>query len=92
MQNAMAKPDHAGGGSYDYMRMFGIVSLGYMWARIARAAIDRKAAHPGDGEAMDAKLIAGRFYMQRAMPETAVHLAKMSAGSDIMMSMLESAF
>ena len=34
----MAKPDNAGAGSYDYMHMFGLVALGYMWARIAEAA------------------------------------------------------
>src|SRR4029077_15814096 len=29
MQNAMAKPDNAGAGSYDYMHLFGLVALGY---------------------------------------------------------------
>ena len=38
MQNAMAKPDNAGAGSYDFMHLFGLVALGYMWARIAEAA------------------------------------------------------
>ena len=38
MQNAMAKPDNAGAGSTDYMHLFGLVALGYMWARIAEAA------------------------------------------------------
>ena len=32
MQNAMAKPDNAGAGSTDYMHLFGLVALGYMWA------------------------------------------------------------
>jgi len=39
MQNAMAKPDNAGAGSYDYMHLFGLVALGYMWCRIAEAAL-----------------------------------------------------
>ena len=38
MQNAMAKPDNAGAGSTDYMHMFGLVALGYMWAQMAAAA------------------------------------------------------
>ena len=29
MQNAMAKPDNAGAGSYDYMHLFGLVALAY---------------------------------------------------------------
>ncbi|MFY9785763.1 MAG: acyl-CoA dehydrogenase family protein, partial [Pseudolabrys sp.] len=37
MQNAMVKPDNAGAGSYDYMHLFGLVALGYMWCRIAEA-------------------------------------------------------
>ena len=43
MQNAMAKPDNAGAGATDYMHMFGLVALGYMWCRIAEAA-HRQAA------------------------------------------------
>src|SRR5215475_1190145 len=36
MQNAIAKPDNAGAGSYDYMHLFGLVALGYMWCRKLR--------------------------------------------------------
>ena len=38
MQNAMAKPDNAGAASTDYMHLFGLVALGYMWAQMAKAA------------------------------------------------------
>ena len=52
MQNAMAKPDNAGAGSYDFMHLFGLVALGYMWARIAEAASqvggeERRRLHHG---------------------------------------------
>ena len=33
-QNALAKPDNAGAGATDYMHLFGLVALGYMWARM----------------------------------------------------------
>ena len=49
MQNAIAKPENAGAGSYDYMHLFGLVALGYMWAQIAKAAIAGKVAGNGDG-------------------------------------------
>src|SRR5476651_165571 len=39
MQNAMGKPDNAGAGATDYMHMFGLVALGYMWCKIAEAAL-----------------------------------------------------
>ena len=50
MQNAIAKPENAGAGSYDYMHLFGLVALGYMWAQIAKAAIASKAAGNGDAD------------------------------------------
>ena len=34
MQNGMAKPDNAGAASTDYMHLFGLVALGYMWAQM----------------------------------------------------------
>src|SRR4249919_1671400 len=43
MQNAMGKPDNAGAGATDYMHLFGLVALGYMWARMAEAALALKA-------------------------------------------------
>src|SRR5207302_4250172 len=43
-QNALAKPDNAGAGATDYMHLFGLVALGYMWARMADAAKTKLAA------------------------------------------------
>ncbi|HEX8664726.1 MAG TPA: acyl-CoA dehydrogenase C-terminal domain-containing protein, partial [Beijerinckiaceae bacterium] len=85
MQNAMAKPDNAGAGATDYMHLFGLVALGYMWARIAKAAQARKAEGNGVAERMDAKLATGRFFMERMLPETGARLARISAGADAVM-------
>ena len=38
MQNALGNPENAGAGSTDYMHLFGLVALGYMWCLIAEAA------------------------------------------------------
>src|SRR4029077_1784296 len=85
MQNAMAKPDNAGAGSYDYMHLFGLVALGYMWCRIAEAAIAKKAN--GSAPGMDAKLVTARFFMDRLLPETATRLARIKAGAGSTMGM-----
>src|SRR4029077_3998107 len=37
-QHGMADPDNAGAGSTDYMQLFGLIALGYMWCLIAEAA------------------------------------------------------
>ena len=36
---------------------------------------------------MDAKLLTGRFYMERMLPETGTLFTRIQAGSDTMMSM-----
>ena len=80
MQNAMAKPDNAGAGSTDYMHLFGLVALGYMWAQMAKAAHAQEGATARE-PAMKAKLVTGRFFMERVMPETAAHLARITTGA-----------
>jgi len=87
MNNAMAKPDNAGAGATDYLNLFGLVALGYMWARIAEAAL----AKP-DEAAMKAKLVTGRFFVERMLPETAAHLARIEAGAGSLMELADEAF
>jgi hypothetical protein len=93
VQNALAKPDNAGAGSTDYMHLFGLVALGYMWARMAAAAQARlKAGADGSAERMNAKLITGRFFMERVLPETAAQLARIQAGAGSTMELPAEAF
>jgi hypothetical protein len=87
MNNAMAKPDHAGAGATDYMHLFGLVAMGYMWAMMAKAAQAKKAQGNGVAARMDAKLTTGRFFMERMLPETGAHLARISAGADAVMAL-----
>jgi alkylation response protein AidB-like acyl-CoA dehydrogenase len=91
MQNAMAKPDNAGAGSYDFMHLFGLVALGYMWCLIAEAALAKSKGN-GAAQAMNAKLIAARFFMERMLPETATHLARIQSGAASMMEIPDAAF
>ncbi|MEM1046530.1 MAG: acyl-CoA dehydrogenase C-terminal domain-containing protein [Pseudomonadota bacterium] len=93
MQNAMTKPDNAGAGSTDYMHLFGLVALGYMWGQMARAAQSELAAGAnGRADYLSAKLATGRFFMERVMPETSAHLARISTGAQTMMDMPAEAF
>ncbi|MFT4185030.1 MAG: acyl-CoA dehydrogenase C-terminal domain-containing protein, partial [Rhizobium sp.] len=93
MQNAMAKPDNAGAGSTDYMHLFGLVVLGYMWTRMAKAAQAGLAS--GDAAREDYlknKLVTARFYMERIMPETALRKARIETGADTVMELAAEAF
>jgi acyl-CoA dehydrogenase len=93
MQNAMAKPDNAGAGSHDYMHCLGLVVLGYMWGRMAKAAQDNlKAGANGSTDSMNHKLVTAKFYMERMLPETGAHLARIQTGADTMMALPADAF
>ncbi|WP_342359987.1 acyl-CoA dehydrogenase C-terminal domain-containing protein [Terrarubrum flagellatum] len=88
MQNGMKNPENAGAGATDYMHLMGLVVLGYMWAKIARAALDKlKSGANGAAEKMNAKLITGRFFMERLLPATASHLAALSTGAETTMAL-----
>ena len=92
MQNAIGKPDNAGAGSYDFMHLFGLVALGYMWAHIAKAALMQKKNGNGAAVRMDTKLVTGKFFMERMLPETAAHLARIQAGAGSLMELPAEAF
>jgi alkylation response protein AidB-like acyl-CoA dehydrogenase len=91
-QNALAKPDNAGAGSYDYMHLFGLVALGYMWCRIAEAAIAKLPKANGSAPRYSAKLVTARFFMDRMLPETASHLVRIQSGAASTMELPDEAF
>jgi acyl-CoA dehydrogenase len=93
MQNALKAPDNAGAGSTDYMHLLGLVALGYMWCRIVEAANAKLAAGAdGTGDQMKAKLVIGRFFVERMLPETATHLGRIEAGAKTTMELPVEAF
>jgi alkylation response protein AidB-like acyl-CoA dehydrogenase len=92
MQNALTKPDNAGAGAYDYMHLFGLVALGYMWARMAEAALAKMPNADGAAPRYNAKLVSARFFMQRMLPETATHLARIQSGAGSTMELPDEAF
>jgi alkylation response protein AidB-like acyl-CoA dehydrogenase len=91
MKNAGAKPDNAGAGATDYMQLFGLVALGAMWLRMVRVA-RAKLASGGSDTRMTTKLVTGRFFMERMLPETAAHLARIKAGAATTMELPAEAF
>ncbi len=91
MMNALKQPDNAGAGATDYMQLFGLVAFGYMWARMAKVAHE-KIAGSGATPYLTTKLVTGRFFMERMLPETFVHLSRIETGSATMMELPAEAF
>jgi acyl-CoA dehydrogenase len=93
LQNALGNPDNAGAGATDYMHLFGLVALGYMWCRIAEAATSKTAAGGNGGtDRMAQRLATGRFFMERILPAATAHLARIKAGAASTMALTADAF
>ena len=92
MNNAMKQPNAALAGSYDFMHLMGHVSLGLMWARMAKAAYAGLDAGGGDVVFYETKIATGRYYMARQLPATAMHLARIESGADPVMALAAEAF
>jgi 3-(methylsulfanyl)propanoyl-CoA dehydrogenase len=90
-RNGVTDPNNAGAGSTDYMHLFGLTALGYMWARVVKAVLARQARAESN-PALDAKLILAKFFSERMLPETAAHLARLSAGASTLMALPVEAF
>ena len=91
MQNGMANPDNAGAASTDYLNIFGLNALAYVWAQMAVAA--QKQIDAGSTDPFYAtKLQTGRYFVERILPDAEAHLKKLKTGADVLMTMPAEAF
>ena len=91
MQNGMSNPDNAGAGSVNYMYMLGISMLSYMWARMAKAAQAQIDAGNDDPFYAD-KIITGKYFLARILPDLDSHLAKIQSGAEPVMALAADRF
>ena len=91
-EQGLKNPDQAAAASVDYLRMFGLVALAYMWAQMAKEAGERLAGGGEDPEFYRNKLVTARFFMERMLPDTSSLLAKVTAGSATLMELEAEAF
>ncbi len=91
-ERGMANPDEAGAAASDYLRLFALVAVGYMWARIVRVAKRKLAEGNGDRRFYETKLATARFFMERMLPDTSSLLARVTAGSRTVMALDAEAF
>ena len=92
MQNGMANPNNVGAGAHSYMHLMGIVALGLMWLRMARAAAALKSAGEGDAAFLDAKLVTARYFAERIMPDAGALRRKIEGGAEALMALPPESF
>ena len=92
-QAGLKNPDEAGAASSDYLRLFALVAMAYMWARMVEVA-QARLADGADGETSfyEAKIGTARFFMTKMLPETGALFAQIMAGGRPVMDFDEAAF
>ncbi|HEY1856461.1 acyl-CoA dehydrogenase C-terminal domain-containing protein [Acidocella sp.] len=87
METGMSNHDEIGAASADYLRLFGLTALGFVWARTAQLSLPK-----ADESFYKAKLTTAKFFMQRLLPQTGALLASIQSGAEVMMEMEDAAF
>ena len=86
----MSKPEEAAAVASDYLKLFGLVALAFMWCRMAEIALKKQA---GDSSGFyAAKVKTARFYMQKLLPQTSTLFATIMAGGSTLMDLDEDQF
>lgn len=86
----MGKPEEAAAGATEYLRLFGLVGLAYMWCRMVEVAKDKQDGDEGDF--YRAKITTARFFMQKLLPQCSSLFSSIMAGGSSMMELDEDLF
>ncbi|MFQ5857225.1 MAG: acyl-CoA dehydrogenase C-terminal domain-containing protein [Anaerolineae bacterium] len=89
-QESLRDREEAGAAATDYLRLFGLVALAYMWARTAKVAIGKVGDE--NGGFYQAKLATANFYMKRLLPQTSGLFAAIMTGARPIMDIREEWF
>jgi alkylation response protein AidB-like acyl-CoA dehydrogenase len=92
-QKSFADPEEAGAASTDYLRMLGLVALGFMWVRMAKVAAEKLPSASGEDAAFyQAKRKTAAFFIDRILPQAGALLYTIKAGKASMMALEDAAF
>ena len=89
-QQGLKNPDEAGAASVDYLRLFALVVLAFMWVKmvkVAKAKLEEGAN--GDASFYEAKVRTARFFMTKILPENSALFARIMAGAEPLMAFEE---
>jgi alkylation response protein AidB-like acyl-CoA dehydrogenase len=84
--NGLQNPNNAGAGATDYLRMMGIVVVGWMWGRMAKVALAKIKGGQGNQDFYKQKLVCAKYWMERLIPECPMLLERIQSGSETVMA------
>jgi butyryl-CoA dehydrogenase len=80
-QKSMVKKEEAGAASVDYLRMFALVTFGFIWTRSAEIAQDALKNGTSEKAYYEGKVATAKFFLNKILPEHFSLLAKINAGA-----------
>ncbi len=91
-QNGMADPDNAGAGAYAYMQLMGLVTLGWMWLKMANVSARLRDEAGEDRAFHETKIATARFFAERELVSAGAYRRKVEAGAGSVMALPVEAF
>ena len=91
-QKALKDPEEAGAASTDYLRLLGLVALGYCFARASDLAMKKLAEGSDEADFYKAKIATARFFFDRILPQAPAAFLAIKSGKGSMMALEEAAF
>lgn len=86
LETAAENVEFPNSAAVDYLHAVGLLSFAYMFAKIAHAATDK------EGEFYQNKLSLALYFVQHILPELDLRIAKVKAGSEVIMNFSEDYF
>ncbi len=91
-QKGLKDPEEAGAAATDYLRLLGLVAMGYCFARAAKVAQARLAEGTDVAGFYKAKIATASFFFDRILPQATACFLAIKAGKGSMMALDEAAF
>lgn len=89
--NGLGNPEDAASGSVEYLRLMALAIMAYIWAQLAKTALD-KLENQENTVYYENKLTTARFFMTKILPAHHSLLASIVAGSKSTMEMHDENF
>ncbi|WP_420136451.1 acyl-CoA dehydrogenase C-terminal domain-containing protein [Sphingomonas sp.] len=91
-QKGLKDPEEAGAAANDYLRLLGLVAIGYTFARAMKIAQAKIASGDPDTDFYKTKIATANFFFDRILPQATACFLAIKAGKQSMMALSEDAF
>jgi len=89
-QAGLKNPNEAGAASSEYLKLFALVALAYLWAQMAKVALGKQDSD--DSGFYQAKIATAQFFMERILPQSGSLFSAIMVGGKTMMEFPDDAF